>query len=510
VTEESMAEDRVAAEAMADQSMTDQFGAEYEVEYGVDAGLLDPMAQGTRALELTSDKAFFEAMVDVEIALVRALVDAGMAPGWMRAVCDELTPPDLRDVAAQARGGGNPVIPLVAALRRSAESLRAGASDHLHVGATSQDIVDSAAMLVARSVCAAVLASLEQLGATLEVLVEEHRRTAMVGRTLGQHAAPTTFGFVVAGWMDAVTAAIRRLREVSRSIPLQYGGAVGDLAALAEVARLRGGSAHRVREAFAARVGLRLPSIAWHTSRAPVLELASALAGAVAAVGVFAVDVAALSRTEVAEVAEAAPAGSGGSSAMPHKSNPVTAVLVCAAARRSPHLLASLYASALAEDQRPLGAWHAEWLPLRELERIAVSATAGAATLASRLRIDADRMRTNLELTGGLVHSERVTTLLAAQLGRSDAVSLVREATAEVRDSGGSLGSAVDRRLRDGSYGEAARAAAAEAFGGENMVTGADDSIVAVRDAAIDGVLEAFRATVAAPASHAEPGSVRP
>ncbi|WP_166793241.1 lyase family protein [Cryobacterium lactosi] len=406
----------------------------------IDAGLLNPLGHGSREAQLTSDAAWLQALVDAELALTRALIDAELVPTWMTAVCDELANAahlDLAAIAAQGRGGGNPVIPLVKHLGVAAEAVRAGASDHIHVGATSQDILDTAAMLVAHRVTAEITTQLTDLTKTLALLADEHRDTIMAGRTLGQQASPTSFGFLAAGWLDAVLAVLRRLDEVHNALPAQLGGAVGNLAVLTEIARARrtGTPAqHTVDEVvqgYARHLGLVAPPLSWHTNRLSIAELAGVLASAAGVAGAFALDVSVLSRTEIGEVSERLGAGEGGSSAMPHKRNPVSAVLVVGAARQAPALVSTLLGSVLAEDQRPSGAWHAEWKPLRTLEGLAVSAVTGAASLAARLDVDSDRMRANLEVTDGLIFSERVTTILAEALGKTAAFDVVQRASRE-------------------------------------------------------------------------------
>jgi len=452
----------------------------------IDAGLLDPLVHGTRALELTDDTAFLAAMVRAELSLSRAFVDAGAAPKWMLAVCDELAAGALDAIELVAtsqasRAGGNPVIPLVRQLRASADLVRAGASDHVHVGATSQDILDTAAMLVARDVCDEVLTRIRTLGDSLASLAETHRRTPMIGRTLGQHASPTTFGFVAAGWLDGVTAAILGLERTRAALPLQLGGAVGDLSVLASVADARGSGVEAISSALSERLGLRLPPISWHGNRAPVLDLASSLAAAAMAVGVVALDVTVLARTEIAEVAEGA---GGGSSAMPHKHNPVAAVLVTAAARRAPHTLSVLYSSALSEDQRSSGAWHAEWLPLRELERLAVAAASGASDLVSNLRVDSSRMEQNMSITEGLVFSERISAALAETMGRTAAFELVERASVEAERSSRPLQAVVAELAAHSGYDPGLRDAVWAAFGradGQGGVAAIDRSIAAFR-----------------------------
>lgn len=414
-------------------------------EHSFDAGLLDPLRHGTRESVLTSDQAWLQAMVDAELALTRALVDAGLVPEWMIEVCDGLadaTQFDLGAIAIEARGGGNPVIPFVKHLGRASERLRAGASDHIHVGATSQDILDTAAMIVARRVTGELIQQLDCLGASLADLADRHRGTVMSGRTLGQQASPTSFGFVAAGWLDAVLLIVTRLERIRDGLPVQLGGAVGNLAVLTEIARSRradsaaatrpgAGVLDTVLERFAHYTDLVVPRLSWHTNRVVISELASVLAAATGVAGTFALDVSVLSRTEIAEVSERLAPGEGGSSAMPHKRNPVSAVLITAAALQTPGLASTLYGSMLAEDQRASGAWHAEWQSLRVLERLTVSAVTGAASLAARLDVDPDRMRANLDLTDGLVFSERVTTILAETVGKTTAFALVERASQE-------------------------------------------------------------------------------
>ncbi|WP_241975448.1 lyase family protein, partial [Cryobacterium sp. MDB1-18-2] len=190
----------------------------------LDVGLLAPLDHGSRARALTSDAAWLQAMVDTELALTRALVDAALAPEWMLGVCDTLADAgalDLGAIAREGRGGGNPVIPLVKHLGLAAERVRAGASDHIHVGATSQDVLDTAAMLVADRVCGELADRLGEFAAALAVLAGQHRDTIMAGRTLGQQASPTSFGFVAAGWLDAVLTAATALARVRAGLPAQ-------------------------------------------------------------------------------------------------------------------------------------------------------------------------------------------------------------------------------------------------------------------------------------------------
>ncbi|CAN5345010.1 3-carboxy-cis,cis-muconate cycloisomerase [soil metagenome] len=437
--------------------------------------LLDPLSAGTRADELTSDTAFLDALVATELALTRALVARGRAPEWMLEVCAAIESPRLESVAQAARGGGNPVIPLVKSLGAAADAIHPGASDHLHVGATSQDIMDTATVLIARGVLDEVAAQLEAAGERLAALADEHRATPMVGRTLGQQATPTTFGFVAAVWLDAVTDALGAL---DLALPVQLGGAVGTLSVLDEL------GAADVVPAFAVELGLARPPIAWHSNRSVIVELGHALGLATGAAGLVSLDVTVLARTEIAELSERLGQGQGGSSAMPHKRNPVTAVLVTAAARQAPALVGALAGSMLSEDQRPSGSWHAEWLPLRALERLAITATTGLASLVNRLDIDAERMLANLEFTNGLVFSERAATALGASLGKKAAFDLVESASAESFETGRPLQVVLLARLAADGHDDRLRSRATAAF-----ELGATPAV----EAAIDTVIDNFR-----------------
>ena len=387
-----------------------------------DTGLLAPGWAGSPASSATSDTAYLRALLEAEAALTRAQASLGLAPAEAASAVSSAADVARFDVAAialRARAGGNPVIPLVADLTAA---VGAEYGPYVHRGATSQDILDSAAMLVAARTLELVLDDLARTERALARLAADHRDTAMPGRTLTQHAVPTTFGLKAAGWRSLVLDARDRLSAVRASLPAQLGGAAGTLAAFTVFGAV---DTQALSAAYARELGLVEPMLPWHTLRTPVGDLAGALACTAGALGKTAVDVLTLSRTEIAEVAEGA---GGGSSAMPHKANPVRATLVAAAARRAPQLAATLYGAMAAEDERPAGAWHAEWEPLRDLLRLVGGAARDAAELAEGLRVNADAMREHLGLTHGLIVSERLAAELAPVLGRARAKELLTRA----------------------------------------------------------------------------------
>lgn len=386
-----------------------------------DTGLLAPGWASTPAAAATSDSAYLRALLDAETALTRAQAGLGLAPAAAAAAVTEAADParfDVRSLAERARAGGNPVIPLVADLTKAAGEEH---GPYVHRGATSQDIMDTAAMLVAARTLGPVLDDLGRTERALARLAAGHRDTPMPGRTLTQHAVPTTFGLKAAGWRSLVLDARDRVRRVRDSLPAQLGGAAGTLAAFRAYGAV---DAAALTGAYAREVGLTAPALPWHTLRTPVADLAGCLAFAAGALGKLAADVLTLSRTETGEVTEGS---GGGSSAMPHKANPVRSTLVAAAARRAPQLAATLYGSLAAEDERPAGAWHAEWEPLRDLLRLVGGAAAHAAVLAEELRAHPGAMRRNLDVTRGLIVSERLSAALAPVLGRARAKELLTE-----------------------------------------------------------------------------------
>lgn len=375
----------------------------------IDVGLLSPVTAGHDAL--VSDAAFLDALVTAEIGLSAAqsvvadggqsgsqAPDAFAALGWRRGEIFRDHGISARELALDAVDGGNPVIPLVGLLRtRFAGSV----GDGIHRGATSQDILDTALMLMATQVRQALAATAAAIEDALAATARERRNQVAAARTLTQHAVPTTVGLRVATWLNGVRRAQLRLGQLT--LPAQLGGAGGTLAAF--TLGPHGADAARLPALFALELGLEAPEAPWHTSRWPVTELGDALVQLIDAVAVIATDVATLSRTEIAEVSEGSP---GGSSAMPQKRNPTRSVLIRSAGLRAPHLAASLHASAaLAGDERPDGAWHAEWPVLRELMRLALGASANARTVVADLRFDDDAIARNLALTGAAILAER-------------------------------------------------------------------------------------------------------
>ena len=389
-------------------------------------------ARGPVAAQV-SDEALLQAMVDVELALVRALVGAGVAPVEAERDLDAVADAGALDLAALGRSTaekGTPVPALVGALRdRLGDS---PAATVLHSGATSQDIVDTAIMLVARRALEPLLSDLAGASELCAGLAAAHRSSLQAGRTLLQQAVPLTFGLKAAGWMTALDESWGELDRVrTRELAVQLGGAVGTLSSL-------GKHGLEVASSLAAQLELVEPQVPWHTIRVRPARLASALGIALGAMAKVARDAVLLAQTEVDELSEGGGEGRGGSSTMPHKRNPVGAVAVLACAERGPGLVATILGAMVQEHERAAGAWQAEWEPLLELLRLTGSAAAALRDVLAGLKVHADRMRANLDLTHGLLMSESVAVALAESLGRPRAQELVeaaaRRAAREQRD----------------------------------------------------------------------------
>ncbi len=377
--------------------------------------------------DLFTAAAQVRAMLRVEQALAQAQAAAGVVPAAaaaaIAAVCAE-EDWEVEQLAQQTLLAGNPAIPLVNALRRRVAQHDAAAANYVHLGATSQDVLDTALLLQVRKSLMCIQQGISDLQGSLATLAATHRDTLMAGRTLLQQARPITFGYKAAGWLDALLRAGQRLAQrQAEACVLQFGGAVGTLATLAA-------AGPAVAAGLAHELGLALPLLPWHGQRDRLADLAGALALLTGTLGKLGHDLILLMQTEVGEVAEAAAPGKGGSSAMPHKRNPVAATFLVAIAGRTPTLVSTLLAALPQhEHERAAGAWHAEWEVLPELLRLTAAALRHAHDLVSGLEVYPARMLHNLHLTQGLLFAEDATAALAPHLGKAAAQQLIEAAS---------------------------------------------------------------------------------
>jgi 3-carboxy-cis,cis-muconate cycloisomerase len=388
--------------------------------------LLAPMLSSAAMRAVCDDVAYLQHMLDFEAALARAEAATGVIPASAAGPIEKACKAgsfDLADLAEAATRSGNVAIPLVKALTAAVARDDAEAARYVHWGATSQDVIDTAAMLTLRAGVDALLRDLDRAIAGFARLARQHRDTAMVARTWLQHALPMPFGLKLAEYAAALHRTRKRLRRLrGEGLALQFGGAAGTLAALGDKGIV-------VAERLADELKLPLPEAPWHAHRDRVAEAASVLAILAGSCGKIARDVQLMMQTDVAEAFEPSGEGRGGSSTMPHKRNPVAAATALAAATLAPNLAATILAAQVGDHERSAGPWHAEWPTMPSLLLVSSGALAAIVDIAEGLEVDASRMRANLDATGGLIMAEAVTFALAQKIGKSEAHHLVAAAS---------------------------------------------------------------------------------
>ncbi|WP_263859502.1 3-carboxy-cis,cis-muconate cycloisomerase [Pseudomonas sp. MWU13-2105] len=371
-----------------------------------------------------SDQGRLQGMLDFEAALARAEAATGLIPqavvGDIEAACRAQLF-DVDELAVAIGNAGNSAIPLVKALGKQIAVANPTAERYVHMGATSQDVMDSGLVLQLRSAIELLEDDLARLADALAEQAMRYASTPLAGRTWLQQATPVTLGMKIAGWLGAITRHRQRLVEIKpRLLCLQFGGASGSLAAL-------GDQAFAVAGALAGELNLNLPEQPWHTQRDRLVEFASLLGMIAGSLGKVGRDLSLLMQTEAGEVFEPAAPGKGGSSTMPHKRNPVGAAVMIGAATRAPGLVATMFSAMPQEHERSLGLWHAEWETLPELCCLVSGALQQALQVVPGLEVDSGRMLQNLELTKGLVLAEAVSIALSQRIGRDAAHHLIEQ-----------------------------------------------------------------------------------
>jgi 3-carboxy-cis,cis-muconate cycloisomerase len=395
--------------------------------------LLDPLFTTDAMREIFSDRRKLQGMLEFEAALARALARAGVAPeSAVEPIVAQCNPNNfaLDPLAREAALAGNLAIPLVKVLTVAVAESDPKAAGFVHWGATSQDAIDTGLVLQLRDALDLLHRELLQFSATLARVAEKHQVTLLAGRTWLQQASPVTLGLKVAGWLDAIHRQQARIAHARNEVlTLQFGGAVGTLAAL-------GKKGPEVAAALASDLKLKGPSIPWHTHRDRFAEVATALGLLVGTLGKIARDISLLAQTEIGEVLEPAESGRGGSSTLPHKRNPVGSAVVLAAAIRVPALVSAMLTAMVQEHERGLGGWHAEWETLPEIFLLAAGALAHMAHVVDGMEAYEEHMTYNLGATHGLILSEAIAIALAKHMGRSPAHQLVEHAAHRALESG--------------------------------------------------------------------------
>ena len=416
--------------------------------------LIESLSATEALSQIFSDGSVLQAMLDFEAALARAEARVGLVPADAAAVITTATiaeTSDYPELARQSLRAGTPAIPLVRMLTATVRARDAAASGFVHWGATSQDVTDTALVLLLGRCRRILAADHHRVSRALLQFSNEHAGTVMLGRTLLQPAPPITFGLKAAGWLAAIRRGWSRVASrFDEAAYLQFGGASGTLAAL-------GDRGLAVSEALAEELNLKCPDAPWHAYRDRLAALMAALSIYTASLGKMALDIALLMQYEVGEAAEPGGDGRGGSSTMPHKRNPTACMLAIAAAKRTPGLLADFLAGMVQEHERALGGWQAEWATVHALVQSAGVALESMAEVAEGLTVDAARMRRNIDATQGAVFAEKAMMLLAREMGREAAYRTVEESIRQtgspphlpgLREPEDYLGSAEAFRLR--------------------------------------------------------------
>jgi 3-carboxy-cis,cis-muconate cycloisomerase len=339
-----------------------------------------------------SNESELHCLLQIESALAAAQEETGLIPSgaadMIAAVCAEpdWNPEFIRQETLKA---GNPAIPFVTALKKRVAARHPEAVSFVHVGTTSQDLIDTALMLQLKA--AFVLLSTD-LGSLIDLLTGvkgEYGQAPMMARTLLQQALPFTFGDKVSGWLDGLTRTAERLRLTSQSqLAIQLGGPVGTLAQLGE-------QGIAIRQLMAQTLGLS-DAPAWHTQRDRISDIGAVLGTLNGLLGKLATDVTLLMQTEVNELREGTEPGKGGSTSMPHKHNPVSATFMVAIAIQTPVLVSTLLSGMLQPHERAAGTWHSEWPVIRQLVRLTAANLRHANDLITGLVVDTNRMRQNM------------------------------------------------------------------------------------------------------------------
>jgi 3-carboxy-cis,cis-muconate cycloisomerase len=384
--------------------------------------LLAAQFQDEPTTRIFSEAQHIRYLLQVEVALARSEAKLGVIPleaaQAIAAAADTLHI-DTARLSSETERDGVPITELVKQLRAH---VGGEAAHFVHWGATTQDILDTALVLQIRDALAALSAQHSSLSAQLAALANTHRHTIMAGRTHSQQALPITFGFKAACWLAPLLRHRERLTQLlPRVLVVQFGGAVGTLAALGEMG-------YHVQKIFAEELKLNVPTLPWHTQRDGLVEVANWLSLITGSLAKMAQDIILMAQSEVGELSESGDATRGGSSTMPQKSNPIVSERIVAAARTNATLQANMHHALIHEHERSTHGWQMEWLTLPQMFALTAGALKSANFLASNLVVNVERMAQNVRDSNGLMLAERLSLALTPALGREKAKQVLREA----------------------------------------------------------------------------------
>jgi adenylosuccinate lyase len=396
-----------------------------------------PAISATEIVEIFTPDGLNARVLQVEAALARAQAAHGVIPESAADAITEAAIPanvPLDAIAEEYAVVRHRMVAFLNVLRRSLDE---EAGSYLHYGATTVDIYDTAHMLQLRAATLELIADLRAIELQLIELAQDHRDTPMIGRTLGQHALPITFGKKVSVWIGENRRHIDRLHDllarIERSAILK--GAVGSYLGLGEAAM-------DVERSFAAELGLGAPyEDDWHGSRDVMAEYAMVCGLIARSWSRFGQEIFLLQSTDIGELVERRPSGAVGSSAMPHKNNPSLSEALIHGGRVIPR-----QAEVLADDMINMFERDNTSRPNAMLETVSLETEQqlrNASRLISRLDVFPDRMRANLDTSGGWILAQRVVFALAEDMPREEAETLMRELADEARATGANLAGAM-------------------------------------------------------------------
>lgn len=390
--------------------------------------LFDALATTKTLSEIFSDQSVLRAMLEFEVALARVEARLKIIPesaATTIASAADSSAFDVSSLSQQASRSGTFVVPFSKALTEIVGRNNANAAGFVHWGATSQDVSDTALVLLLKRAMQVIVADLMRVESATRTLSEEHRNSVMLGRTLMQPATPITFGLKVAGWFGAAHRCRIRLQHAcEEAVVLQFGGAAGTLAAFGDLGP-------QVAQALASELGLNLPDAPWHTHRDRLAALLCACGVLAGCLGKIARDISLMSQSEVSEISEPVSEGRGDSSTMPHKRNPVGCAIALAAATRVPALVSSYLSAMVQEHERGVGGSQAEWPIVVNIVQATGAAVSSLAEVSEGLIVDPVRMQDNLRSTKGTAFAEKAALLLSKKIGKSRAHRLLEAATSK-------------------------------------------------------------------------------
>lgn len=375
--------------------------------------------------DIFDDRRIIQNWLDIEAALAKTQAELNIIPKEAAEEIEKKAKVENMNIDEIQKGivkTGHSLVPTLRNLQKVCDN---GYGEYIHLGPTTQDIIDTGFMLSIKEAFEVVYRDLRDVELILLGIIEKHRDTVMAGRTHGQQALPITFGYKAAIWASEVRRHIQRMKDCKERVLVgQLSGAVGTMAGF-------GGTAFEVSDRTIKRLGLNVPDICWQSSRDRIIEIVSVMSMIAATLGKISHEITTLQKTEFSELAEGFEMGMVGSSTMPHKRNPGLSEAITTLAKISKSNMSLAYESMYTEHERDGALWKVEWLSVAQ--NIIVSGTAAAKTkkLLTNLVVFEKKMRANLDILKGLMLSEPLMMVLGEKIGKQTAHEVIYEISME-------------------------------------------------------------------------------